>query len=834
MRSLTLVVILLMGCRDPGKETGSEDTEDPTDSRIDTQAEGADADGDGFASTEDCNDADPAIHPGAREICDLVDNDCDGLLDDEDPDLYGATTWYIDSDQDGFGGDLVSTEACDSPTGFVDNRGDCDDLDAASHPDADEICDGVDNNCDGRIDGPEASDALTWYEDGDGDGYGTTVSVETDCDAPAGYALHDGDCDDADPAYHPGAAEADCTDPADYNCDGSVGHADVDGDGFAACEDCDDADADVNDDGVETCDGLDNDCDGLIDSDDPDVTGTTVFFADADGDGHGGQQFQWSACSAPAGYVTSSDDCDDLDAASYPGASESCDGADNDCDGTVDEGVGSTWYQDADGDGYGNGSVSQESCDMPTGYVTNSQDCDDFSATTNPASFEVCDGVDNDCDGATDEDAINSTTWYVDGDLDGYGTLASATTACSQPSGYAANPSDCNDSDSAVSPAAVEFCDAVDNDCDGTVDEPEAADAATWFADVDGDGYGNASSTTAACSQPTGFVNDETDCDDTSITTHPGGTELCDGVDNNCDGTVDEDDAADAASWYIDSDGDGYGSTSTTVACNQPTGHVGNAADCNDGDGTVSPAASEVCDGVDNNCSGTVDDDLLGTESACPAQSCNAIVSAGLSIGDGTYWIDPLGTGAFEAWCDMTTDSGGWALSYIMCQDGGGDARAGGLSHATPITPSSQSPPTSLAFATVDAMAPSTIRFTSDFGSDPGYLFNWSDITSGVNHAQLLLDGSTSNINSCQSLGAPLGGSSGSSCSMTIEHNNGGSETHDIPTLGCSCAVWGSDGMKWGQIDSLSNYNGVSHLGSSNSWSHSPQTSDGCILVYVR
>jgi hypothetical protein len=338
----------------------------------------------------------------------------------------------------------------------------------------------------------------------------------------------------------------------------------------------------------------------------------------------------------------------------------------------------------------------------------------------------------------------------------------------------------------------------------------------------------------SACTQPSGYVADATDCDDTSASINTAGTELCDLVDNDCDGTVDEDDAADASTWYADTDSDGYGSTSTTVSCTQPSGHVANSQDCNDGEPALNPGADESCDGLDNDCNGTTDDGLEGSGALCPSTSCQAILSAGLSNGDGNYWVDPTGADSFEVYCDMTTDSGGWLLSYIMCQDGGGDARAAGLSHATPITPTT-SPVTSLPYATVDAMSPSTIRFTSDFTGGVGYKFAWSNLASGINSAQILLDGTMagSTNNSCQSLGSPLAGSTGETCTMIIQHNNGGGETHDISTIGCGCVVWAGDGMLWGQIDSLSNYNGVSHL-SSTGWDHSPMTSDGCLQVYVR
>ena len=99
--------------------------------------------------------------------------------------------------------------------------------------------------------------------------------------------------------------------------------------------------------------------------------------------------------------------------------------------------------------------------------------------------------MDNDCDGTIDVGAIDATTWYEDGDGDGYGDPSSTTEACDQPDGYVANDDDCDDDDGAINPDADEVCDNEDNDCDGTVDEDDAVDATTWYEDGDGDGYGD-------------------------------------------------------------------------------------------------------------------------------------------------------------------------------------------------------------------------------------------------------------------------------------------------------------------------------------------------------
>ena len=98
------------------------------------------------------------------------------------------------------------------------------------------------------------------------------------------------------------------------------------------------------------------------------------------------------------------DDCDDGNAAINPGATEVCDGVDNDCDGEIDEDVTTTWYQDADGDGFGDSDVTADACEKPSGYVPTGNDCDDDEAEAFPGNTEVCDGIDNDCDGEVDED----------------------------------------------------------------------------------------------------------------------------------------------------------------------------------------------------------------------------------------------------------------------------------------------------------------------------------------------------------------------------------------------------------------------------------------------
>ena len=506
--------------------------------------------------------------------------------------------------------DATGDGSVDADGDGVTAGADCDDADETRYPGADELCDGVDNDCDDIVD-EDAVDASTWFPDADGDGFGDDAGAVLACEAPSGAVAAGGDCDDTDPAYRPDAVEDDCLDPNDYNCDGSVGYDDADGDGHPACEDCDDADADVFPGAAEVCDGDDNDCDDAVDEDAVDAV---TWYADQDGDRHGDASSPTLACTAPDDHVLDATDCDDTSSAVHPGATELCNGVDDDCDSTVDEDDAAdapTWYDDADGDGYGDSTLSTRACEAPSDTVGDDTDCDDLSAAVNPGATELCNDIDDDCDGSTDEDdAADAVVWYADSDGDGFGDPTSQATACDAPSGYTDDTSDCDDGSAAISPDADEVCDGIDNDCDGITDGTDSLDAGTWYLDRDGDGHGDPATSTVSCTAPASHVAGGTDCDDTDASISPAAVEYCDTIDNDCDGSTDEDDAADALTWYADSDGDGFGdAASDTTACEQPSGFVGDDADCDDGLSSINPDADEVCDGDDNDCDGTTDED---------------------------------------------------------------------------------------------------------------------------------------------------------------------------------------------------------------------------------
>ncbi|MEC7983857.1 MAG: putative metal-binding motif-containing protein [Myxococcota bacterium] len=256
-----------------------------------------DIDGDGFPSDIDCNDKDANIHPRAEETCNGVDDNCDGLVDAEDPEVVDLNEGYWDADGDGWGIEpLIQT--CDA---VVLSAGDCDDSDASINPFANEYCNDLDDNCDDVIDNSPI-DSAQYFIDQDGDGYGSALSTVWACEAPEGYAAQGGDCNEETSTIFPGAQEV--------------------------------------------CDGLDNDCDGLTDDadEDLDLSNGILYYADSDGDGYGDPDVAYLGCAPPEGYVDDNTDCNDLEIYVNPGVSyDRCNGIDDNCNGQLDEDVKSGW-----------------------------------------------------------------------------------------------------------------------------------------------------------------------------------------------------------------------------------------------------------------------------------------------------------------------------------------------------------------------------------------------------------------------------------------------------------------------------------------------------------
>jgi hypothetical protein len=305
-------------------------------------------------------------------------------------------------------------------------------------------------------------------------------------------------------------------------------------------------------------------------------------------------------------------------------------------------------------------------------------DCDDSDATVHPAASELCDGVDQDCDGLIDE-GLTFVDTYADDDGDGFGS-GIAMVACSVPAGSVTVDGDCDDTDPLVHPAAAEDCNEIDDDCDGVVDD--GLISFDYYVDLDGDGYGGGAPS-SGCDQPMGTVTVGGDCDDSTASVSPAALESCNGIDDDCDGALDEE-AFDAILRYVDADGDGFGAGEGTASCTPTPGTSTVGTDCDDTVSTSHPNGVEVCNGVDDDCSGFADDgpdgdgdgtpDIcdacpltaagVGHDALCPAASCQAVLDADPTTPDGDYWLDPDATGAVLATCDMVTDGGGWTKVF--------------------------------------------------------------------------------------------------------------------------------------------------------------------------
>ncbi len=441
----------------------------------------------------DCDDYNPSIGSGSTEVCDGIDNDCNGINDDGIP----YQNWYADYDGDGIGNYWDYYNFCQAYPGYVDNFGDCDDYNASIGTGSPEICDGLDNDCDGLYD----EDLYQyWYADNDGDGYGDNYNYYYYCQASIGYIAVNGDCDDNNNTVYAGAAEL--------------------------------------------CDGLDNNCDYNTDE------GISMnYFEDQDADGYG-SWYGFYTCNPPIGYVTNDSDCNDYDANWHEWIQFFVD-IDGDGFGSVEgdyfcENPPTYYvqnnedcypsiitYADADGDGYG--SMEMVSCG-----VNNAFDCNDAMAEISPSALEICDAADNDCDGVSD-DGLSQNIWYVDADADGYGVFQSVLISCAASvDGYVSNAEDCNDNNSSINGGAVEVCDAVDNDCDGVADD--GVEQFTLFGDNDGDGFGGWNDVIISCNSATqGYVLVSGDCNDDEMSINPGMQELPNNtIDENCDGVLED------------------------------------------------------------------------------------------------------------------------------------------------------------------------------------------------------------------------------------------------------------------------------------------------------
>ena len=530
-------------------------------------------------------------------------------------------TYYADADADGFGNSAVSQSSCTVPVGYVTNSTDCNDNNANVRPTATEICNTIDDNCNGQIN--EGITFTTYYADADADGFGNPNLSQSSCATVAGYVTNNTDCNDASALIKPTAIESCNT--VDDNCNGLINeglvfvfyYIDSDLDGFGAGAaissciplgnnyvtnnlDCNNFNANIRPNAIELCNGLDDNCNNLIDD------GLTFqsYYLDTDADGFGAGNGT-IACSSPGtGYVTNNSDCNNNNPNIRPNAVETCNAIDDNCNNLIDDGITFVnYYIDTDGDGYGAGTAIN-SCSSPgAGYVTNNTDCNNTSAAIRPGATEICNAIDDNCNNLID-DGLTFVNYYIDSDSDGFGA-GTATNSCSNlGAGYATNNTDCNNNNPNIRPNAIEICNAIDDNCNNLIDD--GLTFVNYYIDTDSDGFG-AGTATNTCSNPgAGYATNNTDCNNVNSAINPAAIEICNTIDDNCNGIVNEGIAF--LTYYLDADQDGYYLSSLSACSSQGINYntVGGVlGDCNDANPGVNIGAVEICgNGIDEDCNG--------------------------------------------------------------------------------------------------------------------------------------------------------------------------------------------------------------------------------------